>query len=120
MKHDVIVDGGATQNAVRVQELEQRLAEAQITKHSGDCRWWSYRICDCGYLMRANSGDFGEPSEQVTKDWLEHSANCSKWSRTIYERDEWKRHCQNIAPNTAKKIQAELDATEALKAKEEK
>ena len=105
---------------VRITELEQRLSEAQITKHSGDCRWWSCRICDCGYLMRANSGDFGEPSEQVTKDWLEHSANCSKWSRTIYERDEWKRHCQNIAPNTAKKIQAELDATEALKAKEEK
>src|ERR1041385_714296 len=61
-----------------MRELEQRLAESKITKHSGDCRWWSFRICDCGYLMRANSGDFGEPSEQVTKDWLEHSANCQQ------------------------------------------
>jgi len=81
---------------VRITELEQRLSEAQITKHSGDCRWWSYRICDCGYLMRANSGDFGEPSEQVTKDWLEHSANCQQVKDTplvqILKRDkkpEW-------------------------------
>ncbi len=44
--------------------------------HSGDCHWWSYKVCDCGYLMRANSGDFGEPSEQVIKDFLEHSHNC--------------------------------------------
>ena len=51
--------------------------EVEVVKtHSGDCHWWTYKVCDCGWLMRANSGDFGDPSDQVIKDFLTHSENC--------------------------------------------
>jgi hypothetical protein len=83
------LDGEATRLAQcreRVELLEKQCHENRKRTHSGDCHWWGYKVCDCGYLMRANSHDFGEPSDEIIQAWLEHSERIQKCGHTEGEK----------------------------------
>ncbi len=55
----------------------------QERTHSFDCYWWSYKICDCGYLLRAHSRS--EPSEQVLTDWVIHLKRIEESSSLVHD-----------------------------------
>jgi hypothetical protein len=71
----------------RIEQLEGELVKT--VTHAGDCYWWSFGICDCGYLIREHSKS--DPSDEVLNQWCTHAKNIEEHDHlksTLAQRDE--------------------------------
>lgn len=84
-------------------------------RHSGDCHWWTYKVCDCGYLMRANSHDFGEPTGDTIEQFLEHSRRIQEFEQLQAKLERYEKALDVIAYK-ANELGLRQVARETLKA----